>query len=154
MTNGFQRDYLHELVTDNGDLDEEALVILLGRMRTTSRAPKPAALGVIGKDHITRWMVDHAGVSESSIRYQKKAGIEGDSPYVIEIAFGIREDTSMSRRIVTGLNWSPTLDVPAREIRDILQEMRVDPHDPVVIVVHMARPSWKYTGRGKETVEL
>ena len=81
-------------------------------------------------------------------------GTDDGFPYVIEIAFGVAEDDNATRRIVTGLNWSPTLDVPAREIGQVLQQMRVDPHDPVTVMIHMAKPQWKYTGRGKETVEL
>ncbi len=152
VTDGFKRDHLHELV-EGGDLDDDALAVLLDRMQEASRPPKPPALGVIGRVHLTEWMVEHAGVSVGSIRYQKRTG-QDRLPYVIEIAFGIREDDDAGLRIVTGLNWSPTLDVPAPEIREILQEMRVAPGDPVVVVVHLARPDWQYTGRGKETISI
>ena len=153
VTEGFKRDYLHELAVD-GDLDHEALHTLLDRMKQNSRPPKPVALGVIGKEHLTGWMLNRANVAESSIKYRKKVGLQDDMPYVIELAFGVSNDDNAARRIVTGLNWSPTLDVPAREIQEVIQEMRVEPHDPVVVVVHMARPYWRYTGTGKERVEL
>ncbi len=153
ITDGFKREYLHDLVTE-GDLDADSLATLLRRMKELSQPPKPYLLGVIGKEHLTGWMVGRAGVAEGSIKYRKRTGVEDDLPYVIEVAFGVSEDDTASRRIVTGLNWSPTFDVPAGEIRQMLQQMRVDPHDPVVVVIHMATPEWKYTGRGKEKVEL
>lgn len=153
VTAGFKRDYLHDLVVD-GSLDSHAIETLLTRMQEASRAPKPSKLGALGREHITRWLIEQAGVAEGSIKYRKKAGTDGHFPYIIEIGFGIAENHRASRRIVTGLNWSPTLDVPAREIHDVLQEMRVDRHDPVVVFIHMSKPSWRYTGRGKERVEL
>ena len=68
VTSGFQREYLAELVSDDGrDLDHSAPETLLGRMQDASRPPKPASLGVIGKEHISRWMVQYAGASEDSV---------------------------------------------------------------------------------------
>ena len=66
VTAGFKRDHLSEMVIGR-DLDHDALDTLLRRMQEESRAPQPKALGVIGKDALTRWMVDHGGVDEGSI---------------------------------------------------------------------------------------
>jgi DNA topoisomerase VI subunit B len=153
VTAGFGRDYLHELVAGH-DLDDKALTTLLERMQAESRPPKPQALGVIGKEHLSGWMVRHGGVVHSSIRHKKITGVIDGIPHVIEVAFGVNVDDEARRRIITGLNWSPTLDIPAREIQALIQEMRGDPDDPVVLIVHMARPVWNYTGRGKEAVAL
>lgn len=54
VTEGFKRDHLAELVVDNGrDLDQEALVTLLDRMRAASRPPGPTSLGIIGREHLS-----------------------------------------------------------------------------------------------------
>ncbi len=153
VTEGFKATHLHELVT-NGDLDTDALDTLLGRMKQSSKPPQPAALGVIGKDHLTSWMCERANVAEDSIVYRKKTGVENGMPHVVEMAFGVSNDDGAMSRIVTGLNWSPTLAVPAQEIQSLIGQMRLDPGDPVVAVFHMSKPSWKYTGKGKERVEL
>jgi DNA topoisomerase VI subunit B len=153
VTEGLKREYLHDLAA-GGELDSGAIDTLLVRMKDAARAPKPAALGVIGRDHLAAWMVKHGEVEPASVQYRKITGMEGELPHVVEIAFGVSKDDDAERRIVTGLNWSPTLDVPVPEIREILQEMRVDRTDPVVVLIHMARPAWNYTGRGKEAVAL
>ena len=154
VTNGFKRDHLSEMINGR-DLDHDALDTLLGRMQEESRAPRPSALGVIGKDTLTRWMVDHDGVEEWSIKYRKRTGLEGNMPWVLETAFGVhREDCAGNRRIITGLNWSPTLGIPIQEIRSVIQSQRLDLGDPVTYLIHLVRPEWKFTGRGKGTVVL
>ena len=155
VTEGFKRDHLSELVVDDGrDLDQAALETLLERMKAETRPPRPSKLGVIGREHLSRWLVEQAGASKDSIKYRKKTGVEDDLPYVVEVAFGVHEDDDAGRRIVTGLNWSPTLGVPVHQIDSLVQEMRIDPTDPVILLVHMARPEWKYTERGKGRVNL
>ena len=82
-------------------------------------------------------------------------GSDGNMPWVLETAFGVhREDCPGIRRVITGLNWSPTLGIPIQEIRSVLQAGRLDPLDPVTYLIHLVRPEWKFTGRGKETVVI
>ena len=154
VTEGLQGTHLSDLLADDGkDLDHDALGRLLARMKAMSRAPKPKALGVIGEDHIRTWMVEHGGAAEGSVVYRKKLGDDGQ-PYVIEVAFGVNVDDDEVRRLVTGLNWSPTLGVPVAEIDTLIAEQRLSWYDPVILLVHMARPSWDYTERGKGRVDL
>jgi len=144
--------YLRDLVR-NGDLDTGEIEALLSDMKQLSKPPKPAALGVIGEDHLAMWMVRCADVSEESIRYNKRMGIDpGGLPFVLEIAFGIRDEGN--RRIVTGLNWSPTLGMPISESSSLIQKMRIDPHDPVTVVLHIARPRFEFTDHGKTRLQL
>ena len=152
VTDGFSGVCLRDLVTD-GDLPMSTITELLERMQATSRVVKSKALGIIGQDHIREWMVQYAGISEESIHYVKRQGTD-TLPYVIEVAFGVREDDNAGRRFATGLNWSPTIGLPAREIRDVFAEMRVDVEDPVTVVVHMAKPRFEFLDRGKTQVRL
>jgi len=142
--------YLHDLVK-NGDLDPALVEKLLEAMKKISNPPKPAALGVIGQDHFKAWMVRYADVSEKSIRYVKRMSTNG-LPHVLEVAFGVHNKEG--RRIVTGLNWAPTLVIPMEELSRLLGQMRIDRHDPVTVVVHTARPRFEFVDRGKTRLEI
>ncbi len=143
---------LTDLVVD-GDVDMQKVRLLLQRMKEASSAPKPNMLGVIGETHISRWMVRH-GVREESIEYVKKQGTDGRGlPYVLEVAFGIRLDDE-GRRIVCGLNWTPTLTSPVYQLQDALGPMRVESHDPVTVLVHLSCPRFDFTDRGKTRLDL
>ena len=142
--------YLHALVVD-GDLDMGRISELLEAMKRLSKAPKPAALGVIGQDHLEKWMVQYADVAEDSVRYTKRLDVDG-LPHVVEMAFGVHNNGG--RRIVSGLNWAPTLVLPVEELGRLLGQMRIDIHDPVTVVVHIARPRFEFVDRGKTRLEL
>ena len=43
---------------------------------------------------------------------------------------------------------------PIRELTQLLGQQRVDAHDPVVLIVHLACPVIPYTDRGKSIVDL
>ncbi len=142
--------YLHDLVS-NGDIDMIRVEKLLEAMKGLSNPPKPAVLGVIGQDHLKNWMVKYADISEKSIHYKKQMGIDG-LPHILEVAFGIRNEGE--RRIISGLNWAPTLVLPSEEISSLLGQMRIDKQDPVTVVVHIARPRFEFVDRGKTRLEL
>jgi hypothetical protein len=52
------------------------------------------------------------------------------------------------------LNWTPTLGIPLDELEELTREMRIDEFDPVVLVVHIARPRFDFIDRGKTRIEL
>jgi DNA topoisomerase VI subunit B len=147
----FKNVYLHDLIKNN-DVDLELISELLKVMKKLSAEPKPSVLGVIGREHFKKWLIENRGVAENSFRYIKKVGFENGLPYVLETAFGIREEEE--RDIIVGLNWSPSLENPIDELTYLLGEMRVDPFDPVSVIVHIAKPRFQFTDRGKGRVEL
>ena len=64
-----------------------------------------------------------------------------------------------SRRLVTGVNWSPGIINPFRELGTwgqsldtILTQQKADRDEPVILVLHMACPRVEYTDRGKSSV--
>ncbi len=149
---GFAGDTLADHVAE-GDIDQAFVITLLERMEAATKPPKPGVLGLIGESHIAAWMAA-AGVAPDSIQYKKFVGDDG-LPYGIEAAFGINGDTDSSRRVATGLNWSPTLGGnPARDISGALAEARLDPHDPVTLVIHITRPRFAFADRGKTRIAL
>ncbi len=152
VTAGWSGQLLHDFVTD-GDVDPDFVAELLTRMQFESTPPPPRLLGAVGQEHLMRWMIAH-GVAESSIKYMQKKGVDG-LPYVLEMAFGINEDDDSGRLIVTGLNWSPVISGdPDPTLRSAVAEARLDKHDPVTLVVHIARPRFQFADRGKTRVVL
>jgi DNA topoisomerase VI subunit B len=153
VTGKYSRSYLNEFEKD-GDIDRESLKVLLENMKKECIAPKPNLLGIIGKEHFTSWMIGKGG-AEHSIKYSKKTGIEGGLPYVLEIGFAVKEDNTARRTMITGLNWSPVIGSdPVSTLQSAVQQARLDPDDAVIFLVHIARPRFEFTDRGKTKIEL
>ena len=130
---------------------------LLAVMRDASRPVKPTALGTIGRTHLTA-RLKAAGVDPQSVRYTKTSGVDDDVPFVVETAFGIHADRTnertYQREVTVGLNWSPALGVPVSELQSFLGAARVDPWDPVTMIVHIACPQFEWMDRGKSAVAV
>ena len=74
-------------LANGDDLDHVRVARLLAAMRTYTRPVKPAALGVIGEDHIRARIEEH-GIRPGSFDYRKKLSLGEDGlPQVTEIAF-------------------------------------------------------------------
>jgi DNA topoisomerase VI subunit B len=138
-------------------------VQLLQPMHRHTRKIKPKDLGVIGRDHLlTRCIAD--GVNEKTFRYKSVAGETAEGlPVVIETAFGWCPDAEPRRRIIAGVNWSPSLaGNPFRDFgRDggeglewLLAEQRGSAAEPVVVFVHLASPRVQFSDRGKTSLIL
>jgi DNA topoisomerase VI subunit B len=141
----------------NGALDSAAIAGLLDAMRRHSRPVKPAQLGVIGREHLAARLAG-LGAEMESFAYKKTEGEDGGQPYVVEIAFAWRPDLGRSR-LVTGVNWSPGLVNPFRQLGKfgesldrVLERQRAD--EDCVLALHVARPVVTYADRGKSAVVL
>lgn len=155
---GLARTNLSALANSDG-LRANILNRLLTIMKEHTKPIKPAALGVIGKDHL-RQRFEAAGCEMQSFQYRKVLGETDAVPWVMETAFGWCPDGD-SRRFVAGVNWSPGLINPFRELGrfgqsldTILANQRADHHEPVVLVLHIACPRVEYTDRGKSAVVI
>jgi len=144
--------YLHDLVA-NEDVDMALVTRLLAAMQAAFKPPQPAALGIIGQEHVTAWMTSYAGVTRESVRYRKKLGLEEGMPFALELAYGVRADNDC-RREVTGMNWSPSLGIPVPRLARLLGEMMVQEKDPITVFLHMARPRFEFVDHGKTQVKL
>ena len=153
VTAGLSRVHLRDLAED-GTLDAGMVEELLRRMQTLSRPVKPQALGVIGEEHLKSWMVTHANVSKESVKYARRIGVDDGLPFVIELAFGVRRGDKDGRRVIYGLNWAPALGTPVPELSALMQQMRMDPHDPITVILHMAKPRFDFVDHGKTRLEL
>jgi DNA topoisomerase VI subunit B len=141
----------------NGALDSPAIARLLESMQRHSRPVKPAQLGVIGREHLAGTMA-RIGAEMESFAYKKTEGEDGGQPYVVELAFAWCPGLGRSR-LVTGVNWSPGLVNPFRQLGKfgqsldtVLQRQRAD--EDCVLVLHVARPVVTYADRGKSAVVL
>jgi DNA topoisomerase VI subunit B len=155
---GASRMSLAEFFGDGDHINTEDLAKLLAAMQVLSRPIKPKDLGAIGRDHLLA-KFNAAGVAPPSFEY-KKAEIEHDGvPYLIEFAFGYCPENVDGRRIVTGVNWSPGINNPFRQLGRsgesldaILEQQRAGRDEPIVAVLHLACPRVEYLDRGKSSI--
>ena len=144
----------------NGDVDRELAAALLNAMKTASREVKPQALGIIGEKHIRCEFLARE-CNEASIRYKRTVGVDSHArPYVIEAAFGVFEDADAQRMVVTGLNFSPCIADPFKELTRWeslsakLAGNYVCQDSPCLVLVHLTAPYLQYSDRGKSSVQL
>src|SRR5262249_19137738 len=93
-----------------------------------------------------------------SFQYRKAEGVADGVPVVVETAFAMRLHGGL-RRLVTGVNWSPGIVNPFRQLGRagrsldaVLQEQRAGPGEPVAVALHLATPRAEYTDRGQSAV--
>jgi DNA topoisomerase VI subunit B len=149
----------------NGDgLDADKLTALLKAMKAHTRPIKPAALGVIGRAHLTERfrLLD---CEMKTFNYRKAEGEKDGLPWVVEWAFAasaaaFEPGGHRQRRIITGVNWSPSVaGNPFRQLGhesldSILQDQRAGHDEPVVFLLHLVCPRVIYTDRGKSAVVI
>ena len=157
---GLQRAPLTALVNGDGkSLDRDALGKWLNAMKAETTPVKPEKLGIIGRGHIMAKFAQ-LGWLEETFQYRKITGEVDGVPWVFEAAFAGCPDADY-RRIITGVNWSPAIINPFRELGPygdsldtILAEQRAGRDDPVILLLHLACPRVSYTDRGKSSVVL
>jgi len=144
----------------NGD----NLAKLLAALQRLSKPVKPAHLGIIGKAHFYR-MMEAVGGDPKTFTYNRSFGETDGVPRVVEFAFGVHRNglTAAGRvpsaKIITGVNWSPGINNPFRQIGRngesldaILSEVRANTSQPVIAALHLACPRVVYTDRGKSAI--
>lgn len=135
-----------------GDVDAAKVARLRQVMMGATRPVKPARLGVIGHELVADRLERLYRCGAESVRYKRKEGIADDLPFVLEVGLGVHDDER--RRVVAGLNWSPAIQSPFRQLEGELGRYRVDDFDPVTVFLHLAYPRPNYRDRGKSTLAL
>jgi DNA topoisomerase VI subunit B len=140
---------------------------LLAAMRENSKPVSPKHLGVIGIEHFKlRFLA--AGGNVDTFKYQCRKGMNSDGiPYVVEFAFGLhqsglsRDGSVVSRKFVTGANWSAGIDNPFRRfgstgegLENTLAKVRANAGQPVICALHLASAYIQYADRGKSSIIL
>jgi len=153
---GLARTNLSELASAD-DLDMPRIEQLLGAMQGHSRRIKPVALGPLGRQHLEQRFAAF-GCEMESFRYRRESGETDGLPWIVETAFAWHPKAE-SRRLITGINWSPGIVNPFRELGafgesldSVLQRQRAGRDEPVVLLLHLACPRVAFADRGKSTV--
>jgi hypothetical protein len=136
---------------------------LLSALKKHTKPVRPPALGVIGKRHLFR-MMELAGGDPKTFTYNRSKGETQGVPRVAEFAFGIHRDglgagRGPSRKIITGVNFSPGIKNPFRSLGrggdsldSVLANVRANTAQPVIVALHLACPRVAYTDRGKSAI--
>jgi hypothetical protein len=143
-----------------GNGDSAKIDKLLAAMKRHSKPVKPLDLGCIGNKHFAA-RFKSAGADPETFQYRRIVGETDGIPDVIETAFGYCPDGADARRIITGLNWSPAIGNPFRSLGaygesldTILAEQRSGRNEPIIFVLHLARPRIEYTDHGKTALVI
>jgi hypothetical protein len=89
---------------------------LLREMQAASRPVRPRDLGIIGKEHLAAKFAA-LGVSPETFDYRRIELEHGGLPNVAEAGFGFCPEGDDERRIITGVNFSPSIgDGPFRRL--------------------------------------
>jgi DNA topoisomerase VI subunit B len=136
---------------------------LLTAIRKYSRPVKAAHLGAIGKAHFFR-MMEAVGGEPKTFKYVCTPGETDGLPRIVEFAFGVYRDgltgaQGPKGKIITGVNWSPGISNPFRQIGRngigldaLLEKARAGASRPVIVALHLACPRVAYTDRGKSAI--
>jgi hypothetical protein len=138
---------------------------LLASMRKHTRQVAPKHLGIIGEDHFkARFLA--AGGNAETFRYEQRKGFDEDIPYVVEFAFGLHQSGltasgAVSRKIMTGANWSAAISSPFRSfgatgegLESTLAKVRANAREPVICALHLAHARIQFADRGKSSIIL
>jgi DNA topoisomerase VI subunit B len=146
-------------------VNRSGIANLLAAMRKYSKPVKPKHLGVIGAEHLKQRFLAAGGNAET-FKYQQRKGMNDGIPYIVEFAFGLHEsgltqDAAVSRKIVTGANWSVGIHNPFRAfgrtgegLESTLAKVRANAREPVICALHLASAYIQYADRGKSSIIL
>jgi DNA topoisomerase VI subunit B len=139
---------------------------LLAAMRKYTKPVAPKHLGIFGQHHLKERFLAEGGNAET-FKYQQRKGETGEAiPYVIEFAFGLHQGGlaqggSISRKIITGANWSVGISNPFRGfgstgegLESTLAKVRANATSPVICALHLASAYIQYADRGKSSIIL
>jgi hypothetical protein len=159
-------------------VNRAGVAALLAGMKTYSKPVNPARLGIIGAEHLKQRFLA-AGGNPETFKYQQRKGVSGDGiPYVVEFAFGLHqsglepappmrvrdwrlEGGGVSRKFVTGANWSAAIANPFRSfgstaegLENTLAKVRANASEPVICALHLASARIQFADRGKSSIIL
>jgi hypothetical protein len=139
---------------------------LLASMKKHSKPVAAKHLGVIGKDHLKQ-LFEASGGNADTFKYEKRTGINDEGiPFVTEFAFGLHQSgltqgANVSRKIITGANWSVAIGNPFRAfgstgegLDSLLADVRANAREPVICALHLALAYAQYADRGKSSIIL
>ncbi len=160
---GFARFDMQKMVLDEVDAARTSLRDLfkhprkvddlLACMQYETKPVLAKDLGTLGRDHFYR-RFDRVGAVMGTFQYRRALLDHAGIPYVIEAAFGYRQDSNGRHQIV-GVNWSPSLLNPFRQLggdeglEGLLSDQRATFNEKIVLALHIVSPRIVYTDKAK-----
>jgi DNA topoisomerase VI subunit B len=135
------------------DRGQDAISGLLRACQNHTRAPKPEALGIIGREHFLAECCAWGG-DEESFEYRRHVMMFRELPYVIEVGFA-HSPGATRRMIAIGINSSATIDNPFprlgfyQSLDSVLGNQHVLRDSPIVLMMHIGCPHVTFADRGK-----
>ena len=137
-------------------LDDARARALLHAMQQEGRAPRPDALGRIGKETVFHWISNQdcpEGTEPQFLAYATVDLLCEDVPIVWEIGFAAMPDDGRGRQLLVGHNFSPVID-PEHVARLILSDTYFGSELPVAVFLHRITPSRHTLDFGKTVLML
>ena len=136
---------------------------LLASLKKHSKPVQPAELGIIGKEHLFASWKRRAAIRRRSPTIEARRDQRHAPGDRVRLRHSRADCTAggraPSRKIITGVNWSPGINNPFRQLGrsgegfdGILAEVRANTSEPVIAVLHVACPRVAYTDRGKSAI--
>jgi DNA topoisomerase VI subunit B len=149
------------------EVNRNGIAKLLGAMKRHTKPVAPKYLGIVGAEHLRQRFLA-AGGNIDTFKYECRKGMTSESiPYIVECAFGLHQSglsqdgVSVSRKIVTGANWSAGINNPFRSfgstgegLENTLAKVRANANQPVICALHLASAYIQYADRGKSSIIL
>ena len=137
----------------------KSVLKLLDQMQVSTKPVAAKDLGLLGKDHFDARFKE-LDVDPKTFQYKRELLDIDEVPYAIEAAFGYCP-SKQHRVKILGINWSPSLINPYRELGAdgsldfVLFEQRAgDDEEPIVLALHIAAPRIAYTDKAKSALQL
>jgi hypothetical protein len=142
------------------------LAALLNSLKQHTRPMRPELLGIIGAEHMRRMILEADGHPETFKYFAFPDYNDRGLPQVVEIAIAVhikgvkRQPYAPKRRMITGINFSATINDPFTSLRGLgsvaehLVDLRAGPEKPVIVCVHLTCPHIVYLSRGKSKIQL
>ena len=148
-------------------VNREGISKLLASMRKHTKPVAAKHLGVIGAEHLKQRFLAEGGNADT-FKYQQRRGMTSENiPYIVEFAFGLHQAgltqgaSSVSRKFITGANWSLGINNPFRAfgstgegLENTLAQVRANAGQPVICALHLASAYIQYADRGKSSIIL
>ncbi len=122
--------------------------------------PVPAKdLGLLGQEHFLA-RFEELAVDAITFQYRRSLHNLDGVPYAIEAAFGYCPDAADERQQIIGVNWSPSLINPMRDLASgdsldyLLADQRAGAREPIILALHIASPRIAYTDKAKSALLL
>ena len=153
---------LHQFFGSETRVNHQRMEKLLKLLQKHTRPVRPEFLGVIGEEHLRRFVVGYGGEPQSFKYFVSTEHDKDGRPYVIEIAtcpykkWVAGKQETRHRQLITGVNFSATLENPFDTLRnmegmeEILAELRAGSYAPIIVCVHYAFTAHRIFGSRQE----